>query len=173
MIDPSEGFYFLTYAGVAATLGVLYVKVKSTQPMVITTKEFKDYQWSFIAASCLVLLAENIATASFYVTLMKSKVPLESITDMYVVTVASTTFFNSFLDIVDIGTRKNKCILCALLFALSMFTLMFTDHQGLYLLGRVCYGAASSLLNSSLNAYVVQQHTNLGFPEVSWTLALV
>jgi len=165
MIDPNESVYYLVYAGAVAALGVLYIKVKSTEAMVITTKEFKSFQWSFLVAYSLITLGETVAAASFYVTLMHAQVPLEQITTMYVVTVASTTFFNSFLDIVDIGTRKNKCTLSAVLFAGSMFTLFFTEHEGLYLLGRVAYGAAYSLLNSAFNSYLVQQHTTMGFPD--------
>jgi hypothetical protein len=165
MIDKSQSIFYLAWAGMCAALGVLYVKVKSTEGLTITTKEFKGFQMNFLTAYGLMSLGETIASASFYVTLQDCDVGLETITEMYVVTVASSTFFNMVLDIVDIGTRKNKCILSGILFAVSMFSLYFRGHEGLYFLGRVAYGCANSLLINTFNSYLMQQHTTMGFPE--------
>jgi len=165
MIDPNSSHFYLIYAGICALLGVCYVRVKSAEGLTITTKEFKSFQRTFFTSYGLMILGESIASACFYRTLVRLEVPLETITKLYIVTVASTTFFNVALDVVDIGTRKNKCMLSAILFGTSMFTLYSRGHDGLYLLGRVAYGAANSLLQSAFNAYLVQQHTTMGFPD--------
>jgi hypothetical protein len=56
-------------------------------------------------------------------------------------------------------------VLSALLYGISMCSIFLGGHFDRLLLGRVIYGAASSLHHSSFEAYVIHEHTILGFPE--------
>jgi len=150
---------------VCVALGITYIKLKSTEGLTITTKEFKTFQQSFLGGYSIMILGELIATASFYHCLISLGLTLEQITKLYVVTIVSTTLSGVLIEIVDIGTRKDKCCASALLFSISMFSFFFGGHFEMLLLGRVVYGAASALLHSSFEAYLVHEHTTLGFPD--------
>jgi MFS family permease len=162
MIEQYEYTYYLTFAMICAALGVTYIKLKSTEGLVITTKEFKIFQTSFLTGYSAMILGELIASASFYHTLISLGLSLEKITKLYIVTIVSTTLFGVLLDIVDIGTRKDKCCASALLFAIAMFSFFFGGHFEMLLMGRIVYGAASALLHSSYDSYLVHEHTTLG-----------
>lgn len=165
MISESQYIYYLGYAALCVLLGISYFKVKSTEGLTITTKEFKLFQTTFLSAYGIMILGETIAAASFYRTLINIGIKPFIVVKLYLVTIVSTTIFNIILEIIDMGTRKTKCILSSLLFAISMFTLYFRGSIGLYMLGRVIYGAANSLLHNAFNSYLVQQHTAMGFPD--------
>ena len=44
MISESQYIYYLGYAALCVLLGISYFKVKSTEGLTITTKEFKLFQ---------------------------------------------------------------------------------------------------------------------------------
>jgi MFS family permease len=166
MIDPSQTLYYLTYGVVSIVLLIVYLKLKSTESSVIvTTKEFQTFQSSFISGFSLVILCEFVAAASFYHTLITMHLELEQITRLYLVTVIASTIFSILLEIVDLGTRKDKCVLSALLYSVSMFSMLFGGHYEMLLLSRILYGFAAALQQTSFELYAVHQHSSQGYPE--------
>ena len=165
MIDQSQTTYYFTYALLCGAVGLAYLKFKSTEGTVITTKEFQIFQSGYLTGYSLVMLAEVISAASFYHTLISMHLNLAQITQLYVVTVIATTLTGVATEIVDFGTRKDKCVLSALLYSIAMFSLFFGGHYEFLLIGRLVYGAASSLHHSAFEAYGIHQHSSLGFPE--------
>lgn len=115
-----------------------------------------------------MILCELLTFASFYHTFIGLELTLEQITKLYVVTIISTTGFGVLADIVDVGGRKDKCILSAVLYSIAMASMFFGKgtHFETLMLGRVVYGAASALHHSSFEAYVIHEHTTLGFPDI-------
>jgi hypothetical protein len=150
-----------------AALIIAYIKIKSTEGVTITTKEFKIFQSNFLIGTSAMILCELLCTASFFHTFITLKLNLEQITKLYITTIVSTTGFGVIYEIFDIGSRKDKCILSALLYSVSMLSIFFGNsrHFGLLLLGRVLYGSASALHHSSFESYVIYEHTTLGFPD--------
>ena len=165
MINELHYNYFLTYAALTAALVVAYIKIKSTDGVTITTKEFKKFQYSFLGGYGAIILAELVAVASFYHIMVSLELEIEQITNIYITTVVSTTVWGILIEIFDIGSRKTKCFLAAALYAAALFTLSFGGHYEMVLLSRIMFGAASALHHSSFEAYVIHQHTILGFPE--------
>ena len=112
---------------------------------------------------------ELLAIASFYPTFMTLGCNIEEITQLYCITILSTTVCGVLLEIVDFGTRKAKCVLCASLYFTALFSLCCDDHYDMLMLGRVIYGAATALHHgldqSAFEAYVINQHTTQGFPD--------
>lgn len=165
MIDDSQAIFYLSYAFIAAMVGVAYLKVSSTEGVTITTKEFKIFQQSFLTGYSIMILCELIAAASFFHTFVYLNLTIEQITKLYVVTIFSSTMFGIVQEVIDIGSRKDKCVLSALLYGISMCSIFLGGHFDRLLLGRVIYGAASSLHHASFEAYVIHEHAILGFPE--------
>lgn len=165
MIEQSQTIYYITYAMLCGAVGVAYLRFKSSEGAVITTKEFQVFQSGFLTGYSLVMLCELIAAASFYHTLVSMHLDLGQITQLYIVTVTGTTLTHIATEIVDFGARKDKCVLSALLYSISMFSLFFGGHFEFLLIGRLVYGAASSLHHTSFESYAIHEHTSLGFPE--------
>jgi len=166
MIDQTVYIYYITYAVVFAVVGIFYLKLKSMEPLTITTKEFKDFQAIFMNGYTVMILGELVSIGSFYQTMILLDLSLLQVTKLYVITVVTTTVFGVLSDIVDFGSRRNKCVVSALLFTLSMGCILLSNgHFDLLMLSRVTYGIASSLLHSAFDAYLVQEHSSLGFPE--------
>jgi K+-sensing histidine kinase KdpD len=93
MIDQSQSIFYVSYALIAALVGVAYLKVSSTEGVTITTKEFKIFQQSFLTGYSIMILCELIAAASFFHTFVYLRLSLEQITKLYVVTIFSSTIF--------------------------------------------------------------------------------
>ena len=165
MIEQSQTLYYITYALLCGAVGVAYLKFKSTEGAVITTKEFQVFQSGFLTGYSLMMLCEVIAAASFYHTLLSVHLDLTQITKLYAATIISTTLTSVGTEIVDLGSRRDKCVLSAALYCASMFSLLFGGHFEMLLLGRLVYGAAASLHHSCFEAYAVHAHATLGFPE--------
>lgn len=167
MIEESQSLYYLFYALLCGGTGLTYLKIRSTEGLVITTNEFKIFQSGFLTGYSLVILCELIAAASFFHTFVHLKLTLEQITKLYLTTVVSTTVTGIVMEVVDLGTRKDKCALSAGLYSLSMFSIFFGGHKHMEMLmiGRIVYGAASALHHSSFENYAINGHTSLGFPE--------
>ena len=165
MIEQSQTIFYLTYALLCGAVGVAYLKFKSTEGSIITTKEFQVFQSGFLSGYALVMLSEVIAAASFYHTLLSVHLNLAQITQLYIATIVATTLTGVATEIVDFGARKDKCVLSALLYSISMFSLFFGGHYEFLLLGRFVYGIAASLHQTSFEAYAIHQHASLGFPE--------
>lgn len=158
MIDHSQGVYYLTYTVLGFALAIAYIKLKSTEGVVITTKEFKNFQTSFVVSYSVVMLCELIATSSFYHTFSYFHLSLEKITKLYIITLVSTIICSVLIEIIDIGSRKNKSLICLSLFTIAMLSILISHgHYEFLLLSRIVFGAgneilifASSFINSGL-----------------------
>lgn len=146
-------------------VGIAYLKMQSTESAIITTAEFKVFQTSFLVGYSMMMLGELLTVASFYHTFTFLELTLEQITKLYIVTIVATTGFGVLVEIVDIGTRKSKSVLSALLYFIAMMSCFFGGHFDMLLMGRIVYGAASALHHSALEAYVVHKHATFGFPD--------
>lgn len=69
------------------------------------------------------------------------------------------------IEVVDIGRRKNKAMLSAFLYTLSMVTILIGNNRDVLFIGRVLHGAAAAYHHSSFESYVVHEHTSQGFPD--------
>eukprot|EP01038_Epipyxis_sp_PR26KG_P007409 gene7409-10100_t len=166
MLDSSQYMYYISYAILCGSLGVAYIKHRSSETgTLITTKEFKTFQASFLTGYSIIILCELIAAASFYHTFIFLRLSLEQITRLYLVTVISTALTGVLADIIDIGSRKDKCVFAAMLYSISMFSIFFGGHYDMLLIGRIVFGAASSLHHSAFEAYAIHEHSSLGFPD--------
>ena len=165
MIDQSQAVYYLSYGAICIALLITYIRVKSSEGITITTKEFKIFQSGFLTGYSAMILCELISTASFYHTYIALELSLEQITKLYMVTIVSTTTCGILTEIVDIGTKKDKCVLSGILYTVAMLTIFLGGHFDLVLIGRVVYGAASALHHSSFESYVISEHTSQGFPD--------
>jgi hypothetical protein len=105
MLDQALYPYYLTYAGVVVVLLLTNLRVRGSEPVVITTKEFKRFQGAYLAGYALSLLGELFSNAYFYYIFSDNA---ERCVRLYVVTTVSSTVFSSIFEIVDIGSRKNK-----------------------------------------------------------------
>ena len=109
-----------------------------------------------------------MVTASFFHTLVSLHLSLEQITKLYLITICSTVITTTITDIVEFGSRKDKCVLSAVFYSISMFSMLFggtSQHYEMLLMGRIVYGCASALQHSSFEAYALHQHATLGFPD--------
>lgn len=165
MIDQSETFYYFFYMIVCVVLGLAYIRSRSTEGTVITTKEFQIFQTGFVSGYAALIFCELIASASFYHTFISIHLNLEQITRLYIVTTCSTVLAHIIMDIVDLGTRKDKCVLSAALYSISMFSIFFGGHYEMLLIGRIVYGVASALQHTSFESYGIHQHSSHGFPD--------
>jgi MFS transporter, MFS domain-containing protein family, molybdate-anion transporter len=165
MLDQAQSSFYLLYALLCALLGVSYIRIKSSEGVSITTKDFQVFQSRFIIGYASVILWELIASATFYHTFLLLELSLAQITKLYLATVFSSTLTSILIEIVDLGARKDKCVLSALLYSVSMFSILFGGHYEMLLMGRIVYGVASALQHQAFEAYVVHQHTSQGFPE--------
>ena len=163
-----ESYYFL-YAVVCIVLGVVYIKAKSLEENTVTTKEFKSFQNTFIFGNGVMALGELLSISSFYATFTVLGCDIGESTQLYLITVVSTTLFGVGLEIIDFGTRKAKCTLSAVLYFCALFSLCCDDHYDMLMMGRIIYGLGSALHHgldqSSFEAYAIYQHTTQGFPD--------
>ena len=165
MIDEYQYIYYLCYALVCAATAVTYVKVQSTESIMITTNEFKKFRNTFLTGYIACLFVELLSVASFYHVLSSLNLTLEQITDLYVATIVSTAIFGVLAEVVDVGSRKKKCVITAVLFCISFVTMCNGKNFELLLLGRVLYGAATVLLHSAFDAYIVHENASIGYPD--------
>ena len=96
------------------------------------------------------------------------KLQLEQITKLYMVTIGSSLISSILMEIVDFASRRDKCVLSAILYSISMFSLFFGqggNHFEMLLMGRIVYGVASALQHSSFESYALYQHSSHGFPD--------
>lgn len=165
MIDGLQYNYYIIFLVLTVSLVVTYIKLKGNEGTTITTKEFKDFQTNFLVVYGVMVLAELITIASFYHIMISFGFEWVEIAKLFVVTVLSTTIFSNVLEIVDFGSRRDQCIVSAVLYAISMFCLLLGGHFDILLVSRVIYGAASALHHSAFETYLVNEHTVSGFPE--------
>jgi MFS family permease len=169
MIEEGEYIFVVLYAILVVVVCVAMIKVQSTETVTITTPEFKSFQQNFLLGYMIVVTGEVLSVASFYQVLSTLDLNLTEITDLFVAGVASSTVFGLIAEAIDIGSRRDKCIISAVLYAVATFSLFSGGHFEVLMLGRVVYGAASVLLHSAFDAYMVHEHTSRGFPD-DWLL---
>jgi len=166
MIDVNQEIFYIIYGLLSASLLVIYIRIKSTEGTVITTQDFKLFQSSYILAYSLLMLCELLSSASFYHTLASYHVSEHRIARLYAITVIATTAWAVVLEVVDLGSRRLKCIYSTSLYSISMLSLWVAEgHYEMILLSRLVYGLAAALHHSSFESYILHEHTNHGFPE--------
>ena len=165
MAEQEIGSYLVFYAVICVCLGASYMKVKSAEGVTVTTKEFKTFQNGFLTAHGMIFLGDLLCLASFYPTFASIGCNIEQITKLYITTTISKTVFGLLTDIIDFGTRKDKCVLSAALYSFSLFLLFCDDHFDMLIMSRVVYGAGSALHHTAFENYINYQHEILGFPD--------
>lgn len=177
MIEESQTTYYLGYGGICLLMALAFIKYRSTEGSIITTREFQSFQAAFLVGHAAVMLSEFIAAASFYHSFISLKLSLQQVTKLYVATQVSSTIVHILLEVADVGARKDKCVLSALLYSVSMFSMFFggKGHFEMLLMGRLVYGAAMALHHTAFDSYAVHQHTTLGFPDdwLAHTISLI
>jgi hypothetical protein len=78
--------YYILYLIVCVALGVIYIKAKSLEEVIVTSKEFKAFQSSFIFGNGVMALGELLATASFYPTFTVLGCDIGEATNLYLIT---------------------------------------------------------------------------------------
>jgi len=169
MIADSEYIFFIAYGVLCVVVCLALIKVQSTETLTITTTEFKIFQTNFLLGYMTVILGEVLCVASFFYVLTSLDLTLGQITKLFIVSATSSTLFGVLSEIVDIGSRRDKCILSAILYAIATFSLFSGGHFEILMLGRVVYGGGNVLLHSAFDAYMVHEHTTQGFPD-DWLL---
>ena len=84
---------------------------------------------------------------------------------LFVVTQAAAVGFGALIEIVDVGSRKRRAVLSALLYCTATLSALYTSQPDVLYVGRAVFGLASALHHSSFEAYVLHEHGSLGFPE--------
>jgi len=169
MISEAEYIFFVAFGGLCVLVGLTMLKVQSTEPITITTAEFKTFQTNFLIGYMTVMMGEVLCVASFFHIMTSLKMSFDDITTLYIVSVGATTIFGVIVEIFDIGSRRDKCVATALLYAIATFTLFSGGNMEILLLGRCLYGAGSVLLHSAFDSYLVHDHASQGFPD-DWLL---
>lgn len=169
MIEEGEYVFFLLYFVLVIAVCVSMIKVQSVEQVIITTSEFKSFQQNFLVGYMIVVTGEVLSVASFYQVLSSLDLTIGQITELYVAGVISSTLFGVLTEAIDIGSKRDKCILSAVLYTIATFSLFSGGHFEVLMLGRVVYGAASVLLHTTFDAYMVHEHTSRGFPD-DWLL---
>ena len=169
MISEAEYIFFVAFAGLCVLVGLTLLKVQSTEPITITTNEFKTFQTNFLIGYMTVMMGEVLCVASFFHILTSLNLSFDDITQLYIVSVSATTIFGVIIEIFDFGSRRDKCVTTAILYAIATFTLFSGGNMEILLLGRCLYGAGSVLLHSAFDSYLVHDHAAQGFPD-DWLL---
>ena len=87
MIKEAQYIYYITYAVLFVIIGICYLKLKSSEPLTITTKEFKQFQTLFLNGYIIMILGELIAIGSFYQTMILLDLSIAQVARLYIVTV--------------------------------------------------------------------------------------
>ena len=169
MISDDEYIFFVAFAGLCVVLVLTLLKVQSTEPITITTDEFKSFQSNFLVGYMTVMMGEVLCVASFFHILTSLKLSFDNITLLYIVSVSSTAIFGVVTEIFDVGSRRDKCVMTAIIYAVATFTLFSGGNMEILIIGRCLYGAGSVLLHSAFDSYLVHDHTSQGFPD-DWLL---
>jgi hypothetical protein len=165
MIGKSQTSYYITYAIVSFLVIIAYVKVKSTEGLVITTKDFKKFQSNVLNVYSITILCEFMTVASFFHSFIFLKQSLDKIIILFVTSTVTSALFGILSETFDVGGRKYKYALSIFLYFLSMTTILIGTSLDHYIIGRVCYGAASALHHTSFESYLLHEHASRGFPD--------
>jgi len=118
---------------------------------------------------------ELLMIGSFYPIYVSLNIPFEKITKLYIVTYMASVIGSVAIEIVDIGSKKMKCLISIGGYGLSLLTIFLGGHYEMLLIGRIIYGLAAALLHSSFESYCTHEHTTRGFPDdwLTQTFALL
>jgi MFS transporter, MFS domain-containing protein family, molybdate-anion transporter len=134
----------------------------------ITTKDFKSFQLNFLFGYMAAIFGEVLCVATFYQVLVASQLTMHQITKLFIVSVSSSTLLGVIAEMIDLGSRRDKCVLSMILYFVASVSLYVSNYE-ILLLGRIVYGGGSVLLHSAFDAYMVHEHTTQGFPD-DWLL---
>lgn len=164
MISSSEYILYISYIILCLVAIILQIKIQSTELIIITTEEFKLFQWNYLFGYLGSLLGEILSVGSFFCTLQSLELTNQQISHLFVISILSVTCFSLLNEILDITSKRMKCIASVILFTLATMTL-FSNHYDILILGRILYGAASALLHSGFDSYLIHEHNSQGFPD--------
>eukprot|EP00904_Undaria_pinnatifida_P013054 jgi/Undpi1/887/HiC_scaffold_10.g04351.m1 len=168
---PYPGGYTLALFGLGLALGVLTIRVRHQQKLeernaggeIVVTQDFKNFQTTFMKVYLLALLTEWFQAAYLFV-LLREYHPEGFVVRMYLAGVASQLSLSVLLEVVGgFVPHKLRCAACLALQAGSAMLLVHPAFGGL-VTSRVLAGFAASLLHSSFEAWMVEQHVGQGFP---------
>jgi MFS transporter, MFS domain-containing protein family, molybdate-anion transporter len=160
--------FFIAYGVLCVLSAIALIKVQSKESLLITTTEFKQFQSNYLIGYMSLIFAEIFCVSTFYPILVSLNLSMDEITDLYIVSICSSAFFNVIAEVIDIGSRRGKCVLATILYFIATLSL-FSGNFEFLLLGRIFYGGGSVLLHSAFDAYMVHEHTTKGFPD-DWLL---
>jgi MFS transporter, MFS domain-containing protein family, molybdate-anion transporter len=160
--------FYIAYGVLCVLAAIALIKVQSKESLLITTNEFKQFQSNYLIGYLSLIFSEILCVSTFYPILISLELSMDEITDLYIVSICSSAFFNVLAEVVDIGSRRGKCILATILYFIATMSL-FSKNFEFLLLGRIFYGGGSVLLHSAFDAYMVHEHTTKGFPD-DWLL---
>jgi MFS transporter, MFS domain-containing protein family, molybdate-anion transporter len=169
MIDPSEYIFYVGYLLLCVLAILLQIKLQSVENILITTSEFKAFQFRYLFGYLGIILGEILSVGSFYSTLVSTSshgTPLtdRQITQLFLVSILSITIFSFLNEVMDLCSKRMKCILSGILFSLATLTL-FSSHFDILIFGRILYGGGSVLLHSGFDSYLIHEHNSQGFPD--------
>jgi MFS transporter, MFS domain-containing protein family, molybdate-anion transporter len=170
MIDPSEYIFYVGYLLLCLLAILLQIKLQSVENILITTTEFKAFQFHYLFGYLGIILGEILSVGSFYSTLVSTSsshgasLTDQQITQLFLVSILSTTIFSLLNEVMDLCSKRMKCILSGILFSLATLTL-FSSHFDILIFGRILYGGGSVLLHSGFDSYLIHEHNSQGFPD--------
>ena len=166
--DANHTIFYWIYGILGTIIVIAFIKLHQKDSIMITTNEFQRFQWNYLIGFISLIFAEVMCLSTFYPILMQYKLSMDEITDLYLVSICSIAFFNILLEIIDLGSRRWKCILSTVLFLIATLTL-FSNNFEILLLGRIFYGGGSVLLHTAFDAFMIHEHATKGFPD-DWLL---
>ena len=140
MIDQSQTVCYIFFGMLCLIISIIYLKIKSTEGIIITTQEFKLFQSNYIIGYNIMIFGELLSISSFFHSFIYLELSVYDITKLYVITTISTTIFSIIIEIFDISNRKNKCILSAILYFISLSSIFFGHNYEMLMMGRIVYG---------------------------------
>jgi hypothetical protein len=176
MIDPSEYIFYVGYLLLCVLAILLQIKLQSVENILITTSEFKAFQFRYLFGYLGIILGEILSVGSFYSTLVSTSshgTPLtdRQITQLFLVSILSITIFSFLNEVMDLCSKRMKCILSGILFSLATLTL-FSSHFDILIFGRILYGGGSVLLHSGFDSYLIHEHNSGASPTIGSTIHL-
>jgi hypothetical protein len=168
MIGEENTIFYWIYGILGTIIVIALIKLRQKDSLIITTNEFQQFQLHYLVGFISLIFAEVLCISTFYPILVQLKLSMDEITDLYIVSICSIAFFNVLLEIIDLGSRRGKCVLSTVLFLIATLTL-FSNNFEILLLGRIFYGGGSVLLHTAFDAFLIHEHSTKGFPD-DWLL---
>jgi MFS family permease len=127
-----------------------------------TAASFRAFQWQYLAAYLLIMLADWLQGTNMYTLYSSYAVDVGL---LFQTGFLSSAIFGTFLGIyVDKWGRRMGCIVFCLLEIIINYFEHF-NNMPLLIVGRIMGGMSTSLLFSAFESWMVSEHRKKGFPE--------